>query len=1150
MSRATFRSLWRRPLARLRGRFTRAGNAPDLPGRYYRALLFGGGATVTLALLAAVATGVEHLFERYLDERQHLFLVQRDLVKASVEDSQASLKQTVEAYEILRNLHDDTVPVDRYRQLLAQNRGVVATGEDVTASPFSLLSSLMRPADDARLARLLRFIREISPSPLLRLRDAGYYLGGFTYTEDHSFFATWPPLPDSTLATARASGIGPLIARYTAKVDAQLNQYPEDALRRQRVFWVALYDSEMYGTLVTHYAAPIYRGGQRVAVMVVTIPFAQFPQIFQSIHREPDFFVVSRDRKHFFGLGETNPRAAKWTRTVLSNPGVFERADARIQIVRIGGSFFVIQRIPGPNWIAVYAFDWRTIAADLGGQLLLMGGLTLAVLAVLWGFIVLLERFVLAPLRSRARQVYESEAFNRTVLATAPVGLTVFDPSANRIVIQNEIAQKLLAASPDEAGFYRRLLEARSGKRRIARATRARAGDAADGSATANGVSVAEASVATASGGRREISAAFSRARYQQREVVLFGLTDISRQKATVRFLQRARQAADEANRAKSMFVATMSHEIRTPLHGALGNLELLSMDGLTLLQQERVSVVRRAFDTLLALVNDVLDLSKAQAQQLQLHIEPFRLDEVLERCAQTFAPVITGKGLRFLCLIDPRLAGSWRGDAHRITQILMNLLGNARKFTQAGSITMRATLGCSADARAWVRLSVADSGIGIPPARQERIFEPFAQADRSIASRFGGTGLGLSLCRRLADLMGGKIAVESVEGEGTLFTVDLPLQRDVEGVDAPLALANYAFDTIVVACDRPAWQDVTLARMRGWFPDARVIGGAPDTAMEPGEHGRAIVAFGCHDNAVPSAWDDAHQAYVDTVLMSEQGPLYPERRGDAIHVTAFSAAMLKLALAACGEPGDAFAGSARSAPLPAAAEHRAARILVAEDDPLNRTLLGEQLATLGYEHVDSVTDGSEALTHCLRDAYDLVVTDLGMAAMDGRELLTALRQNGIATPVILNTAGSGDGRRAKSEGFAEVLRKPVAIERLRIALEQVLGKSAPRAGAPPSVARANPRLQAVFLAAWPEDEAALREAVANVDGDAFLRRMHRVKGALLVLKEREAIGLCKTLCERAEAHGMAEIHKRMAPFWEAMAQIVERYRCSAQGVS
>jgi two-component system capsular synthesis sensor histidine kinase RcsC len=1148
MSNTTFQSLRRRALAKLRGRFKRAESAPDLAGRYYRVLLFGGGAAVTLALLAAVATGVEHLFERYIGERQHLFLVQRDLVKASVERSQASLKQTVEAYEILRKLHDgDSVPVDRYRRLLAQNRGVVTTGEDVTASPFSVLSTLTRPADDARLARLLRLIREISPSPLLRLRDAGYCLGGFAYTEDRSFFATWPPLPDSTLATARASGLRPLIARYTAKVDAQLKQYPEAVLRRQRVFWVALHDSEMDGALVTHYAAPIYRGDRRVAVMVVTIPFAQFPRIFQSIYHEPDFFVVSRDRRHLFGLDETSPHAAKWTRAVLSNPDVFERAGARIQIVRIGGSFFVIQRIAGPNWIAVYAFDWHTSVADLADPLLLMGGLTLGVLTVLWGFIVLLERFVLAPLRSRARQVYESEAFNRTVLATAPVGLTVFDPSANRIVMQNEIAQNLLAASPDEAGFYRRLLAARSGKRRGARAARARTGDAADGSAAAHGVSVAEASVSAASGGRREISAAFSRTRYQQREVVLFGLTDISRQKATVRFLQQARKAADEANRAKSMFVATMSHEIRTPLNGALGNLELLAMDELTPRQQERVSVIRRAFDTLLALVNDVLDLSKVEARELQLHVEPFRLDEVFERCAQTFAPVIVGKGLRFLCLIDPRLAGSWSGDAHRITQILMNLLGNARKFTQAGSITLCATLGRSAGARAWVRLSVADSGIGIAHARQKRIFEPFAQADRSIASRFGGTGLGLSLCRRLADLMDGKLAVESAEGEGTLFTVELPLQRDVDGEDAPLALADYAFDTIVVACDRPAWQDVTLARMRGWWPDARVIGGAPDTAMEPDEQGRAIVVFGCHDDAVPAAWDDAHQAYVDTVVMSEQGPLYPERRGDAIHVTAFSAAMLKLALAAGGQPGDAFAGSARSTPLPAAAGHRAARILVAEDDPLNRTLLGQQLATLGYQHVDSVTDGSEALAHCLRDGYDLVVTDLGMAVMGGRALLAALRENGIATPVILNTAGSDDHRRAKTEGFAEVLRKPVAIERLRIALEQVLGKSVPRVGARPSAARDNARLQEMFLATWPDDEAALREAVASADGDAFLRRMHRVKGALLVLKEPEAIGLCEGLCEWAGANGMAEIHERMAAFWEAMAQIVERYRCNGE---
>ena len=1146
------RGLWRQPLATLRERMQRAaGSSPDLPGRYYRALLFGGGIVVTLSILGAGLTGVEHLVEQYLVERQHVFLVQRDLVKASVDRYQARLKQTVEAYELLWNLHDhDQVPASEYRFELKQNRGAVTTGADVTVSPFSVLSTLTQPHDEARLATLLRLIREISPSPLLRLRDAGYYLGGFMFTDDRRFLATWPPLPDQLLAAARTRGVEPLIASYTARVQAELNKYSENQLREQRIFWVALYDSPVNGTLVTHYAAPIYRGNQRVATMVVTIPFAQFPQLFQAAGHDPDFFVVSRDRRHLFGLSDANPHEAQWKRAVLSMPKIFERADTRVQVVRAGLSYFVIQRIPGPDWIAVYAFDWRKILMDLHDQLLLMAMLMVLVLAILWAFILMLDRAVLTPLRARARQVYESEAFNRTVLSTAPVGLTVFDPRTGDIVMQNDIAQSLLAASPDEAGFYRRLLDGRSRKRRggAAHSPYSEVAETVDNTQGAQGVRVAEASVAAADGKRREISAAFSHARYQQREVVLFGLTDISRQKATQRLLQQARRAADEANEAKSMFVATMSHEIRTPLHGALGNLELLAMAELTPMQKERVVAVRRAFDALLALVNDVLDLSKVEAQELQLHVEPFHLDDVIERCAQTFAPVITGKGLQFLCLIDPRLSGSWSGDGHRIAQILMNLLGNARKFTETGTIALRAVLSEATGRRAWVRLSVADSGIGIPAAQQQRIFEPFAQADRSIASRYGGTGLGLSLCRRLTDLMGGRISVESIDGEGSVFTVDLPLARDRHEEDPPLALSGMAFDTVVLACERSAWQDALVAQLKHWLPDVRIVDAKQDVALEP-TYDQSIVVFGCSESAIPEAWQEIHPLYVDTLVLSADGPLYPERRDDAIRVTSLSSPMLKLALAACGKPDDVLhAAPPMAPPRPAAAEHRAARVLVAEDDPLNRTLLEHQLAVLGYTHIDSVTDGKAALDRCLAASYDLVLTDLGMPYMDGRELLDALRANGIGTPVILNTAGSGDDRRAKSDGFADVLHKPVTIDRLRVALEQVLGESRPRAAdALVSEAPANAQMQSVFLATWPDDEAALREAVANADAEHFLSRLHRLKGALLVLNEQTAIACCDAMRRDVEAHGMPAIREPIDAFWRVMTEIVARYRSQTE---
>jgi two-component system capsular synthesis sensor histidine kinase RcsC len=1168
----------RRRLATLRKRLRRPpGGRAALPGLYDRFLLFGGGAVLTLSILAAAAVGIAHRFERCIDDWRAEFLVQRDFVNASVERNQARMRHTVETYEALSHVHErDTMPVDSYRRRLADNGGIVVTGQDIGAAAFAILSTLTAPEDRERLAVLLRLVREISPGSLLRQRGAADDIGGFLYTEDRRFFAAWPPLLGEKLGVSHgAAGVQALVDRYVAHVDAELKKHPDALLRRDRVFWVTLYDSDMYGTLVKHYAAPVYRGEERIAVLVVTLSAKQIPRLFQPAVHDPDFFMVSRDRGHLIGIDESGPRGQRWMRALLASPSVLDLADERVRFVRSGGDFFVIQRIAGPEWIAVSAFDWRTIAANLTGPLGSTIALTSVVLVVQWAFIILIDRLVLAPLRARARRVFESEAFSRTVLATAPVGLTVFDPSTRRIVMQNGIARALLSTSADEVGFYRRLLESRPRRRRGARP-----GARHDARASSAGsIRTVEVAVTAADGRRRELSVAFARARYHAHEVVLYSLTDISRQKETVRLLRRARQAADEASRAKSMLVATISHEIRTPLYGALGNLELLSMDALTPSQAARAGSVRRAFDALLSLVDDVLDLSKAEARELRFHVEPFRLDEVIERCAQTLAPAITGKGLRFLCLIDPSVAGGWFGDGLRIAQIATNLLGNACKFTQSGAITLHAAVTCAPNGQETVTFSVADSGIGIPASRHARIFEPFMQANRSIGRRFGGTGLGLSLCRRLVELMGGRIEVKSAAGRGAVFTVRVPLQRDQRTCGPSPRMGESAFDTVFVACENPVWQAALLKQLGHRLghrsgASIRIEAASPDVPA-PHDAARAILVIGSHADEIPPPWRAAHISYLDTVVVSERGPLHPQRRAGALHVTSLSAAKLALALSACGRSGDVPACEAAGLePSPARVEHRAARILVVDDDPVSRTLLADQLEALGYRHIDLAGDGQEALAVCLRHPYDLVVADLCMPVMDGRALFAALRGKGMTMPVIAHTAAPHAMCDAKHRGFADLLYKPLTLGRLRGALDAVLGTSllssdvsnvpgpamppiksalmappaaaaAPSAGVSTATAEVEREpvgaaLRAVFAASWPDDDARLRAAAALRDTEPFLQALHRLNGALLALGEGDASRHCCALRDQVRAQGMRAIAEPLKAFRREVARIAE----------
>ena len=243
----------------------------------------------------------------------------------------------------------------------------------------------------------------------------------------------------------------------------------------------------------------------------------------------------------------------------------------------------------------------------------------------------------------------------------------------------------------------------------------------------------------------------------------------------SLRELVEARDAANAANVLKSQFLANMSHEIRTPLNGVLAMAEVMSMGDLAPVQRERLDVIRQSGGLLLAVLNDVLDLSKIEAGKLTLLVDDFDLETAIAPTADGFSVIAEGKGLDFKIDLAPEARGAWRGDADRIRQIVGNLLSNAVKFTLHGEVSARFDVASDSGA---LRLTVRDSGVGIAVEKQAGLFEKFTQADNSATRRFGGTGLGLAICRELTQMMGGLISVESHEGKGSLFIVELPLER------------------------------------------------------------------------------------------------------------------------------------------------------------------------------------------------------------------------------------------------------------------------------------------------------------------------------------------------------------------------------------
>ncbi len=258
-------------------------------------------------------------------------------------------------------------------------------------------------------------------------------------------------------------------------------------------------------------------------------------------------------------------------------------------------------------------------------------------------------------------------------------------------------------------------------------------------------------------------------------------LQNITERKAAERALLQAKEDAETANRAKSTFLATMSHEIRTPLNGVLGMAQAMAMDGLTEHQRDRLDVIRQSGETLLAILNDVLDLSKIEAGKFELEEAPFDIADLARGAHAAFSAIASKKGLAFDLAIAPAAQGVYRGDSTRVRQILYNLVSNALKFTESGEV--RVTVDCIEQS---LRLTVADTGIGIPADRLASLFQKFEQADASTTRRYGGTGLGLAICRELATLMGGHVDASSAPGAGATFIVVLPLPRIGDSVLLP----------------------------------------------------------------------------------------------------------------------------------------------------------------------------------------------------------------------------------------------------------------------------------------------------------------------------------------------------------------------------
>lgn len=524
-------------------------------------------------------------------------------------------------------------------------------------------------------------------------------------------------------------------------------------------------------------------------------------------------------------------------------------------------------------------------------------------------------------------------------------------------------------------------------------------------------------------------------------------LHDISVQEALIQELIWARDAAEQANQAKSTFLATMSHEIRTPMNGVIGLIEILERDPNSVHVPSLVRTIQESAHTLMSLLDDILDFSKIEAGKLELDIQPLNPSALIEELCNTLVPVAVQKGVHLSLFIDPELPAQLLGDPVRLRQILVNIIGNGIKFSAGqegtrGRVSVRVG-GDGADSQ-LLKIRVADNGIGISAEARKTLLKPFVQAESSTTRRYGGTGLGLAICKQLIDRMDGRLSLHSWPDTGSVFTIKLPLPvADNGGASASLFPPLAGVSCLIVEDE-----DVNSEDLKTYLTHAGADVGIC-TAGTLGENvGGNSLILTCHEQ-IATQYPD--RALIHLVHGTSRAPRCIDANRVELSIDALArstlieAVMLAAGLKASPQHSQ-HALSPPSSPLTGNHHYKLPagyHILVAEDDPVNRLVIKQQLYLLGYR-CDIVENGREALKQWQRQAYDLVLTDLHMPELDGYALISQIRtleETGRHTPIIALTAVAitEERSRARSLGFDEYLVKPVQLDQLSNALTQYL---------------------------------------------------------------------------------------------------------------
>ncbi|KWE63617.1 hybrid sensor histidine kinase/response regulator [Burkholderia ubonensis] len=734
---------------------------PDRVRRQQQSLLYGGGAAITVFILVCAALVVRLEVLDYFTQVRAAFLKREAELHAELHSTKLLLGQYVSQSQALWRA--DTQASPEVMREFAAGQGKIVRYRFGRAAAVGLAN--LSPENPARLYSpyLALIVRQFDAIATQVPVDVG--LSGYLISLYGDLLGVFDPiLVDRALALPAGHSLEILIGELLPSSARIATQTP--GMTGQDGIVLESRVDPLLGRRVLRFVRLVYDADGKPVAWAVINGRARIDDMLASRAIDETYALIGSGGNVLAGAQPDGKLIAK----ALDHAR--EPSGEHVTAHRVGARFVVSDRMPESDLVLMGTFSWRSIVAAIAVPAGATAVTALVAIALLWLAIMLFDRRALRPANRRAMRLIESEALNRTLIRAAPTGIMLLSLADGETMVSNDTMREYeQAASEPPLG------------KRIWQAYR----DSARGPGAPR-VMTHELAVELADHGSTYLAANVVRTRYRGVDVLLCTLLDVTARKRTELKLREAREAAEDANRAKSTFLATMSHEIRTPLNAIIGNLELMARASLPSSERRRLKTIASSSDALLRVINDVLDLSKAESNQMVLECIPFDLRDLLRNVAAIFRPVADARHLTLDCRMAADLADGYLGDPTRLRQLVSNLVGNAIKFTKRGGVTIDARVTTDAAGARRVAIAVRDTGIGIPEDALPNLFDVYMQADPSIYRRFGGTGLGLPLCKRIVTLMGGELKVDSRLGEGTTFTAALPLADAPRGwqADAP----------------------------------------------------------------------------------------------------------------------------------------------------------------------------------------------------------------------------------------------------------------------------------------------------------------------------------------------------------------------------